>query len=264
MSTDGRPADADTWGLTAEAARAAVAERADVPGRPPASTKTEHSICRAIDYLQERGEATGGELRTFFTSHGVSAPQQGQYVEARQWWSDVGDPALRTLPGVEADESVGYRFAADGVDPDAFDPEHVVPLSEIRDRLRPRVERVLDEHRVPLRGRDGRAPRQAFVDLVRDVRERGPLTSADIRGLLYDAAAVKRYDRRFDADAFLAEREDVLTALLDREEDVPRAPGDIPVSSYADVLAAEEEVAREPVTRWSVPPEAAQDEVRAE
>ena len=85
----------------------------DLPGRTPAMrVKHRNALRDMVLLLQEHGLATREELRDVYDPSNHDEPQQGLYADREQWWREVGDPNLRTLPGVEAPDAAGdcWRF----------------------------------------------------------------------------------------------------------------------------------------------------------
>lgn len=92
------------------------------PGNDGDLIKAKHrgAVSRMYDDLQDRGEVAASELKEHAATDNFTN-QTGHYDNAGDWFREVGRPALKTLPGVDAPRVAGdgWRFVGVESDPHA-------------------------------------------------------------------------------------------------------------------------------------------------
>lgn len=262
------PAEADASGeservvLPPRARQGAISERCSFDGHQEARSHQRSNVRAMYDALIRReGPLSERDLRDYFDPAGTGAPEQGLYADVQfgRFWDDVGHRSLRVLPGIEASAD-GLRFV--GVDPDP-DPEttgsgtgtgtgagdgtsinvasdddaDVRPLSAFRSDPRVVARNYLDRSHGP--HSDETSDLLTLWDMV---AEAGETTTAELERD-YRTPDLDRYG------AALAE-----CPHIEREVSGPPEPDDVPIETYADVLAARERVEAPPETVWSFDP----------
>lgn len=251
-------------GLTQKGAYEAVSEYCEVEGHQNGRSKSLLSLRDIYHHLIKRGECEKEELLDHFrpVPHNHNS-DVGRYTEmnANQWWSDVGRPQLRQLPGVEVESidkpGATERWRFTGIPPevrDEFDPDdHLIPLTELRG-LKEQAADALDDMGV------SGARRELLLSLYRSLANTtGGYTSAALAGMIPEdtrgvsriqTGTVERRQRQF----FDEHLRDSLLELpgVTVETDEPPAPEEISIDTFADVLAAEEAVEQEERELWRV------------
>lgn len=96
-----------------------MAEASDFPGDGTTPAQHRNAVQDAYRHLTEHGTATRGDLRQYVELRSnYDKPEQGYFLNERQWWRYVGRPALSDLPGVVPPTEPGGPWTFVGVEPE--------------------------------------------------------------------------------------------------------------------------------------------------
>ena len=225
-------------GLTETGVREAVYEHCDIQGHRRPVNESKGYLTSIVRHLIKHGESSKDDLLAYFnmgyTYEGNADPSVGRYTTATKgrWWDDVAEPQLSRLPLVEQTGEGTWRFS--GVNPEAFDDDHLVPLEEVRSRPRTKAEAVLDEQGVGVYS-DRRDALLSAWDFLKSTRRASRETLSN------------RLDD-FDVEEISA----TLSELpgVSREVNEPPEPEEIEVETMADVLEGRELLEQDATVEW--------------
>ncbi|MDL0144917.1 MULTISPECIES: hypothetical protein [Halobacterium] len=95
-----------------------MVEASDFPGDGTTPARHRNAVREAYSHLIRHGTATRDDLRQYVELRSTyDKPEQGYFLNERQWWRHVGRPALADLPGVVTPNAPGGEWTFVGVEP---------------------------------------------------------------------------------------------------------------------------------------------------
>lgn len=235
-------------GLTDQGVQAVVGEGVDLSGwyREPqtATSFSLYAMLRALVVSEEPVSRSDLLVHHRGVEGGDYDPDRGRYSSrmSRDWFADVGRPALLSLPGVsEADGGLAFT----GVDASDYAEDETRPLDEFRSDPLVRVEAALDRFEVP-----------------RDADRRDDYMSLVAHLAAVESAPTEELDRKLRrTDAEVADLAPTLETLpgVERETETPPSPSEIEVSTMMDVLEGYERLDRDATEVWRFAPDVPAD-----
>lgn len=216
----------------------AVKGRLDLPGEPPANTRSLLTVKLCYNYLAKYGEATENDLRRTYTPFDGAQESIGRYNDRRKWWDDVGRPALLDLPGIE-ESNDGLRFT--GVSPGEVGETCRASELEVSDHVR--AEHVIITTEFRRRGAWVDRQREALLNTWEYLRSIGGHTGrdeAELKGELDSYGNIGYVERFWDETARDA-LADMPGVEVTHEGGTPD-PESIEVDTLADVIEGLREV----------------------
>jgi len=98
-----------------------MVEASDFPGTGTTPATHRNAVREAYSHLVRHRTAIRDDLRQYVTLRSTyDKPEQGYFLNERQWWRHVGRPALADLPGVVPSNAPGgeWTFVGVGIEDD--------------------------------------------------------------------------------------------------------------------------------------------------
>lgn len=242
----------ETFAPTTRTAREAVIRASvDLPddgGARAAQVRSLSSMLRRL--IAEAGPHDWPTLREHFVPAGTQETSRGWFVDADNWFREVGEDHLVSLPGVtEHADGLAYHGLDEGeiADLDLTDGarDAIRPLADLREDVSTRTWLAAIEHHSP--HADAVEDVLQAVDVIRSVGPSG-ISTVEIRE-----------QHRLDVSQPEIRRPLESIEGIDREVVEPLEPEEIEVDTLADVVSGFEEIEREPEPRWRVDREGRSD-----